>query len=201
MGKVISLRGHAAGRDVNTQTGPANNVTAIHGGMNFIGNQGPVTVHAAPERKPRTVVYQHDPLIHIAQEQQLALQELRNEWVALHNKLKKTELDYGAALKRMNKAAGATACALIRKDRYENAATYAKQQMAILSNMKSAPRKDDSWRTKRIGAIKARCKNQFGGVDVYKPYIKKNFGADSLTELATDELQKTYAYIMAKKPS
>ena len=197
--EISSQVGHAAGRDVTAQAAPVNNVRQIRGGTNIIGNQGPVTVHTAPARRARTVVHQHDPDIHITQEQQLALQELRNEWVVLHNKLKKSALDYGAALKRMNTAAGATACALIRRDRYEDAVKFAKKEMAILSNMKSAPRKDDEWRTKKIGAIKARCKNQFGGVDVYKPYIKKNFGAASLTDLATDQLQKTYAYVMAKK--
>lgn len=196
---VENRQGNAAGRDVNVEAGPTNKVVAIHGGTNIIGNQGPVTVHTAPARRPRTVVHQHDPAIHITQEQQLALQGLRNEWVVLHNKLKKSQLDYGAALKRMNTAAGATACALIRKDRYEEVAAYVRKQMAILSNMKSAPRKDDEWRSKKIGAIKARCKNQFDGVDVYKPYIRRNFKLDSLADLATDQLQKTYAYIMAKK--
>lgn len=199
MGKVISLRGHAAGRDVTAQAAPVNNVQEIKGGTNIIGNQGPVTIHTTPERRARTVVHQHDPAVHVTQEQQLALQELRNEWVVLHTKLKKSKLDYGAALKRMNTAAGATACALIQRDRYEDAVKFAKREMAILSSMKSAPRKDDGWRIKRIGAIKARCKNQFGGVDIYKPYIQKNFDAVSLTDLATEELQKTYVYVMAKK--
>lgn len=197
--EISSLAGHAAGRDVTAQAAPVNNVHEIRGGTNIIGNQGSVTVHTVPARRARTIVHQQDPAIHISQEQQLALQELRNEWVLLHNKLKKSELDYGVALKRMNTAAGATACALIRQDRYEDAVKLAKKEMVILSNMKSAPRKDDEWRTKKIGAIKARCKNQFGGVDVYKPYIKKNFDAASLADLATDELQKTYAYVMAKK--
>lgn len=199
--KIASLVGHAAGRDVAVHAAPVNNVRDIRGGTNIIGNHGPVTVHTAPATRQRTVVHQHNPAIHISQEQQLALQELRNEWVALHNKLKKSQLDFGAALKRMNTAAGATACALIQQDRYEDAVKFAKREMAILSNMKSAPRKDDEWHTKKISAIKARCKNQFGGIDVYKPYIKKNFNAVSLKDLATDELQKTYAYVMAKKQS
>ena len=71
--------------------------------------------------------------------------------------------------------------------------------MAILRSMKSAPGKDTKWRNARIGQIKARCKGQFVGVDVYKPYIKRNFKAESLTELSNEELQKTYNYVFKLK--
>lgn len=82
---------------------------------------------------------------------------------------------------------------------YEVAVQYIRREMAILRSMKSAPRKDAGWRNGRISQIKARCKGQFEGVDIYKPYIKKNFRADSLTELSDDELQKTYLYVFKKK--
>lgn len=190
----------AAGRDVTASAGSVNNVHEIRGGTNIIGNQGSVSVLNV--QKPpavRRVIQTTDE--HITQAQGVELHALKDEWVALHNSIKKTPLGHGAAWKRINSAGGATTFREIHKDRFADAVAFIKREMAILRNMKSAPRKDDAWRVKKIGAIKARCKNQFGGVDVYKPYIKKNFGATSLKDLATDDLQKTYAYVMAKKPA
>lgn len=82
-----------------------------------------------------------------------------------------------AAWARINRAAGTTSYSLILKERFADAVALVRREMAVLRNMRSAPRKDDSWRAKRIGAIKA----------------------ESLSDLATDELQRTYAYIMAKR--
>lgn len=187
-----------ARRDVNVETGSTTSVTAIHGGTNIIGNQGTVSVvHVQKPPKVRHTIQPNDD--HITQAQRVELYALKDEWVTLHNTLKGTPLSHKTAWQSINKAGGATSYREICKDRFAEAVAFVKKEMAILRNMKSAPRKDDEWRTKKIGAIKARCKNQFNGVDVYKPYIKKNFGANSLTELATDELQRTYAHIMAKK--
>jgi hypothetical protein len=38
-----------------------------------------------------------------------------------------------------------------------------------------------------------------GAPKTYKSYIQKYFSASSLTDLATDELQRTHTYIMGKK--
>jgi hypothetical protein len=173
----------------------ASNVIYINGTGNVVAGRDVVNVQKPPAIRN---VIQPGPE-HIDDAQRRVLFDLRAEWVALHNTLKKRSLTDAAAWARINKAAGSTSYHLIRRDKYEVAVQYVRREMAILRSMKSAPRKDDEWRTKKIGAIKARCKNQFGGVDVYKPYIKKNFGAVSLADLATDELQKTYAYVMAKK--
>ncbi len=104
-----------------------------------------------------------------------------------------------AAWARINRAAGTTSYSLILKERFADAVALVRREMAVLRSMRSAPRKDDSWRAKRIGAIKARCKNQLGDPYFYRPYIKRSFKAESLSDLATDELQRTYAYIMAKR--
>lgn len=198
--EISSRTGHAAGRDVTAQAAPVNHVQEIRGGTNVIGNQGSVSVfHVQRPPTIRRIVLPTEA--HITQEQAAQLQTLKSEWVMLHDALKAKPLGHGVAWRRINAAGGAPSYREIRKDRFADAVAFVKREMAILRNMKSAPRKDDEWRTKKIGAIKARCKNQFGGVDVYKPYIKKSFGAASLADLATDELQKTYAYVMAKKPA
>jgi len=197
---VRSIEGHAAGRDVIVSRVPTTNISTGAGGTNIVGNHGPVHVQIATAsvKRPRMVV-QPNPDLHISQEQQITLLDLRNEWIALHVKIKKKPLTYAAAQSRINRAAGATTYSLILKERYDDAIRYVKTQMAMLRNMKSAPHKDDGWRAKRIGAIKVRCKNQLGDPDLYRPYIRKNFKASSLTELSTDQLQQTYQYVWGKK--
>ena len=197
--KVESRQGNAAGRDVHLQEAQRVEIPHISGGTNFIGNHGPVVVQigVVPKARVRAVV-QPGPE-HIDADQRRQLFDLCDEWVLLHDSIKKTTLPKALAWSRINKAGGSTTYALILKTRFDDARAYALKQMAILRGMASAPRKDDDWRPKRIGAIKARCINQLHNPNAYKPYIKKNFGADSLTDLATDELQRTYAYIMAKK--
>ena len=199
--KVASLEGSAAGRDIihEKNAAPEINVEHISGGTNIIGNQGGVSVQINSPRAARPKIVVQPGLEHIDGEQKVALAELRNEWLALHTLIKKTPLSPSIAWARINKAAGATSYHLILKSRYGDALAFVKREMAKLRMMKSAPSKDVDWRAKRIAAIKARCKNQLGNIDAYKPYIMKNFKVESLSALSTDELQRTYAYIMAKK--
>ena len=173
MGQVIHINGSGhvvAGRDViNVQKPP------------IIRN----TIQPGPE--------------HIDDEQRRAIFDLRIEWVALHNAIKKKPLTDAAAWGRINKVAGSTSYHLIRQDMFDVVVVFVRREMAMLRSMKSAPSKDDQWRNKRIAAIKLRSRNQLTDPDAYRPYILKNFKAKSLTDLATDELQRTYSYIMAKK--
>lgn len=194
------IEGDVAGNDVVSHQAPVVKLGSVFGGTNIIGNQGGVHVQIATTAPARPrVVIQPGPE-HINDAQKIALAALRDEWLTLHATLKKKPLSHSVAWTRINKAAGATSYHLILKDRYEDALNFIKVEMAKLRGMRSAPAKDGEWRSKRIGAIKARCKNQLGDIEAYKPYIRKNFKADSLSDLATDDLQRTYAYIMAKKP-
>lgn len=191
------VEGGVAGNDVIHA--PTISIQTVSGGTNIIGNQGGVVVQlTSPSKQRPKVVIQPGPE-HIDDGQKVALAALRDEWLTLHAAIKKNPLSHSVAWGRINKAAGATSYHLILKTRYEDATNFIKVEMAKLRGMRSAPAKDGDWRAKRIGAIKARCKNQLGNVDAYKPYIKKNFQAESLSELATNDLQRTYAYIMAKK--
>ncbi len=153
--------------------------------------------HAKPPPRPKIVVTPGEGVITDAQKAELTA--ARAEWLALHGSIKKSPLSEAAAWMRINKAAKATSYHLITPENFPLALAYIKEQMAILRNMASAPSKDDNWRKSRISAIKARCKNQLGDQNGYKSYIEKNFKAASLTDLSTDQLRKTYVYIMAKK--
>jgi len=199
MSKVNAPDGQAAGRDIANNAAPEVRIGKISGGHNIIGHQGEIymQVHISPPPRPRLVIQPGEE--HISGEQRLALKELVYEWVALHNSIKQTQLKYANAWARTNKAAGTTSYSLILKTRLHDATAFVQREMAILRNMRSAPAKDNGWRQKRIAAIKARSKNQLKDADAYKPYIKKAFKAESLSALSTDELQKTYTYIMGKK--
>jgi hypothetical protein len=200
MVKKTKVEGNnAAGQDINT-TGDGStsiDIGSIQGGQNIIGVQGGVHVYA-PEKKTQRIVVQPGPE-HIDGEQKVELQRLREEWIDLHNNIKKKPLDQREAWVRINRAAGATSYHLILRENFDKAVAYIRREIAMLRNMRSAPAKDDNWRLKRIAAIKLRSKNQLGDQDAYKAYIKKNFSAGSLSELSTDELQRTYSYIMGKK--
>lgn len=135
----------------------------------------------------------------VTEEQKVAISALREEWLALHESIKAKPLDPKTAWTRINRAGGATSYHRIPQERFDDVIAFIRKEMAMLRSMKSAPAKDLDWRAKRIGAIKAHSKNQLGDINAYKPYIKRRFKASSLSELATDELQATYAYIFAKK--
>lgn len=174
-------------------------VNSIAGGNNFIGNTGSVNVrisHASrsPLRSPIPTGPEY-----ITPQQKAALTALKSEWMALHAQIKQTPLSHGAAWLLINNSASVNSYHAIRLEQYKSTVAFIQKQMAILRSMKSAPAKDVDWRKQRITAIKARSKNQLGNPDAYKPYIKKNFKADSLTDLSSAELQRTYSYIMAKK--
>lgn len=152
---------------------------------------------AKPPR-PKVVVTPGDGVV--TDEQKAKINEKRLEWIALHNNVNPQNLLTDAsAWVKINARAGVTSYHFIPLERFDDVIAFIQRQMAMLRSKASAPGRDDTWRTKRIAAIKVRCKNQLGDPDAYKPYIKKNFRASSLADLATDELRRTYNYIMAKK--
>lgn len=135
----------------------------------------------------------------ITEDQKGTITALRAEWLSLHAAIKQKPMTDATAWIKINKAAGVTSYHQIPLERFDQVVAYIKVEMAKLRGMASAPSKDDGWRKAKIGAIKARSKNQLGDPDAYKPYIKKNFKADSLTALSTEQLRKTYTYIMGKQ--
>lgn len=179
---------------------PAGNVFNIGGDNNSVGQVAVGDTHhhhyEKPPRAPKITVTPGVGVI--SEEQKVALTKLRDEWILVHNSIHQKPLSHGAAWKGINLAAGATSYHLIQACNFSLAEKFIKKEIGILRNMRSAPSKDDGWRNAKIGAIKARSKNQLGDAYAYKPYIKKNFKVESLADLSTDELQRTYAYIMKK---
>lgn len=182
-------------------TAPVGNVIYVNGDGVAVGQIAGGDIHnhhhvnQKPPRPRVSVVPGGDV---ISEAQKVDLVNLRNEWIALHNAVKQKPLSIPSAQKSINDKAGVTSYHLISSASYPFLVKWIKVQMGRIRNMASAPKKDPKWRASKIGGIKAHCKNDLGNPDYYKPYIKENFGKDSLSDLSVDELQQTYAYIMRK---
>ncbi len=200
MGKIISLKGHAAGRDVNVQQEPGVYVEQISGGMNVLGNNATVHIYRGISRPLVEPI--PPPPDHITEEQAATLKRLHSEWVELsaNVKTRAKPITPQQAWIAINRVGRSTTYKHIRQANYDAVCAYIQQQMAILRSGKTARSKDPKWRTSRIGAIKARSIKQLGDQFAYLAYIAKNFKAGSLTELDDEQLEATYRYVLKLKP-
>lgn len=155
-----------------------------------------ITHHHKPARS-KVVVKTADGVID--DKQRAELTRLRDDWMATHNAVKKSELTYQAAWGQFNRAMKVSGYAELKPDQFEDGCKWFRRQIAMLNSMPSAAKKVPGHSNKRIGAIKARCKNQLGDEFAYLPFIIKNFDKSSLAELDVAEMEKTYRYIMSKK--
>lgn len=198
MTKVLADQGGqaAAGNIVNTQNSGAVGIIGDGATGNVI-----IQMHVNANRPRKHVV---DPIIpegSINETQAARLKELIGEWVTTHNQIKQRALTHQSAWLKLNGRIKVATYRATPASKFPEQEAWLLKQAAILRSMASAPSKDDTWRADKIKAIKTRATRNLGNGDIYKPYIKKNFGVESLTELAHDELQKTYTYIFGKKKS
>lgn len=194
--KLIQEASRPIGQD-QPRSGSPGRVQRIVGNGNI---QAGGDVHITTERvvtRPRVTVIPGDGVIDNAQAARL--KALVSDWVTKNNLVRRTKLSFAAAWSALNKRAGVTAYRLIPSAKFSTLEKWLQAQIGRIGSMNSAPSKDPGWRGAKIGAIKARCKNQLGDEHAYCDYIMKNFGAASLTELSIDQLKKTYSYVMSKK--
>lgn len=154
-------------------------------------------IYSSKPARPRVSVKTADGVIDAPQK--AALTRLRDEWMSSHNAIKKSGLTYQAAWAKFNSAMKVNSYAELKPEQFEAGCKWFRQQIAMLSSMPSAPRKDGGHHNRRIGAIKARCKNELGDAFAYVAYIIKSFDKSSLADLDVKELEATYRYIMGKK--
>lgn len=189
--------GQAAGRDISNST------QNISGSIGIIGDGATgnviIQMHVNADSRKRQVTQPIIPEGSISEAQAARLKELIGEWVTTHNQIKKRELTHQSAWLKLNGRIKVATYRATPASKFAEQEAWLLKQAAMLRNMASAPCKDDSWRADKIKSIKTRAIRTLGDGDIYKPYIKKNFGAASLTELANDELQKTYSYVFNKK--
>lgn len=136
----------------------------------------------------------------ISEAQACRLKELVAEWVVTHNQVKpRSPLTHQAAWTKLNRRIKVATYRATPASDFDDQEKWLLKQAAIIRSMASASGKDDTWRADRIKAIKTRASRNLGDANIYKPYIKRTFGADSLTDLANDELQRTYNWVYSKK--
>lgn len=173
---------------------------AINDSTNVIGivQNGATVNQIKTERHTSTVKVTPKPGDeHISQQQAAILMALVNEIVELEAKLKKQPKTYRAVWSALTAYMGVTRYLLIATNDFNKAEKYCRQWIGRLNSMASAPVKDgDEWRKRKYAYIKINSKNDN---DVIDSYIKRNFDANSLTELSNDELDRVYRYVASRK--
>lgn len=173
-----------------TQSG-SGNVIAL--GNVYIGGS------STPEAKPKPVVQASPGETHISESQKVKLKQLVNDVVATEAKLKKRPKSHAAVWGALNKHCHVTSYHLISIEDFTKARTYLHKWLGRLNSAKSAPIKNgDNWRRNKYAYIKVNTK-QAEDDDALRRYIKKNFGATSITELANDELERAYRYVAGRR--
>lgn len=147
----------------------------------------------------RTTVKTGDGVVTAPQKAELT--SIKNEWISVHNAVKRSELSHSAAWYSFNRKFKINSYHELPIEKFEEAKKWLKSKIGAIRKMKSAKSKDPGWRNAAIRAIKARCKNQLSDEFAYMQYIKKNFEKSSLSALTDEELERVKAYISGKKPS
>ena len=137
---------------------------------------------------------------HISTEQRAKLKALVDEIVETEARLKQRPRKHSSVWSALNKHCGAPSYSLIASGHFEKARTYLNSTLGRLNSMASAPVKNgDEWRSRKYKYIKINAKSPADSAAL-TAYIKTNFGADSLTELSNDELERAYRYVASRRP-
>ena len=136
---------------------------------------------------------------HISDQQAAELLGLVNLIVEKEALLKRDPRTHRSVWAALNSHCGVTKYRLIPKSEFARARKYLDQWMGRLSGMATAPVKDgDDWRKRKYAYIKINTKSSEDEAAVAS-YLKKNFGAASLTDLSNDELEQAYRYIAGRR--
>lgn len=195
-GKIIELlkqsrpahRSRAGGKTSGNVVRVAGNGNVVAGG----------DVHFSPILRPRVVVKTGDGVIDASQRAEL--QRLVHDWVEARLSVRRSAFSYGAAWSAFNRHFGISGYAELPMEQFGTAREWLARQVGIVHSMASAPAKVPGWRHRTQGGIKARCKNQLGDAEFYRPYIQRIFGKASLRDLTDDELQQVKQYVFNAKP-
>lgn len=167
----------------------------VKGNSNVVGNGNVVAI--SPRVVRRTVVKTGDGVIDASQKRELTL--LINEWVDSRTAVRRSKSSYGAAWRALNAHIGVNSYHEIPTAEFANARAWLQRQIGIINSMPSAPKRAPRWRIGKITSIKARCKNELRSPDLYRPYILRTFGVDSLARLDDDQLQQTYSWVFRQR--
>ncbi len=136
---------------------------------------------------------------HISEVEARILTDLVDKIVTLENLLKKTPKTHKSVWSGLNAHCRVTRYRLIAREDFPRARKYLDQWIGRLNSSKSAPEKDgNNWRNGRYSFIKSNSKTP-EEVEAVSRYIQTKFGASSLKDLSTEELERTYRYVASRK--
>lgn len=193
-GKIIRLMKDATEGQNNQGTPPS--VITVSGNGNAVAGRDVIQV--SPVIRQETKVTTGDGVVSAAQKARI--QQLIKDWLLSHNAVKARPLTFQAAYSALNKRFKVNSYHELPGDRFDDAVKWLQQQRARIQNMRSAPKKDPTVASSAIRYIKARCKNDLGNADLYRPYILKTFGASSLADLDASQLQRVRGWVSLQKP-
>lgn len=160
-------------------------------------NGGTVNMISTPKHVTRTTAEVKPGDEHITPNQAAKLTALVQEVVELEAKLKKTPKGFRAVWGALNAHCGVTRYLLIAADDYDKAEKYLRQWIGRLNSMASAPVADnDAWRKRRYAYIKINTRDDEAWLTAY---LRKNFKAESLTEISDGDLDKAYRAVASRK--
>ena len=195
-GKIVQLM--RAGTTPN-RSPPKGHKIKVQGSGNIVAG-GDVHVFQSAPKVPRPTVVTNPGVEHISTEQRAKLKALVDEIVETEARLKQRPRKHSSVWSALNKHCGAPSYSLIASGHFEKARTYLNSTLGRLNSMASAPVKNgDEWRSRKYKYIKINAKSPADSAAL-TAYIKTNFGADSLTELSNDELERAYRYVASRRP-
>jgi hypothetical protein len=172
------------------------NGISVSGNNNIVGNNNTIIKTDKVITKPILNIIPGED--HISEHEARVLTDLVHKIAELETYIKKAPHHIASVWATLNKRCRVTTYRAIPKDKFEVAEKFLRTWIGRLQSAPSSKKKNPTWRTDRYKAIHARCK-QYNIEDKKNAYINKNFGANSLTELDDESLEKTYRHIMAIK--
>jgi len=171
----------------------------INGGIGNVASGANVHYINTTKHITRTKAEVKPGVEHITEHQKVVLKELVEQVVQTEANLKRNPKTYQSVWASLNKHCGVTTYKLIRCEDFEKARKFLNMWLGRLNSSKSAPlQNSDEWRKKKISYIKLNTQSPEDEAAM-RAYIKRNFSVTSITELANDELERTYRYVAGRK--
>lgn len=168
-------------------------------GAGMVGQGGVVNVIETKQHVTRFVARTDPGEEHISIEQRHVLKGLVEEVAEAEAKLSKSPRSHRAIWSALNAHCKTTSYTLIKKEDFEKARKYLHQWLGRLNSGKLAPVVDgEKWLQKKYAYIKINTKDPEDAAAL-AAYMKRNFSAESLTELSNDELEQAYRYVAGRR--
>lgn len=195
--KVRDILGEAEPTDEECATKTGRSVTINGGSSNRIvgGNFYDQSIRIEKIAPPNVIVKTGDGVLTA---QQKAKIHTLVDSVVQASATKRTPLTHKVVWKQLDIHMSVNKYDEILKEDFDGACKYLKKREAIFLGMVSAPKKNPAWRSKRIAAIHARCK-QRGWEEWRIKYMKEKFNEVSMINLCDADLELLYRSVMSKR--